>query len=383
MILHVVLTILKVAGILLLALVLLVLALLFAILFVPIRYRLAAAFTESEKHGEIKISWLLHLISVKASVELPPSAGEEGEAASDEGFSTEEEKHPLSGISHMQMGVQIRILGMDPLAVRAYMQKRRQKKAENKRAKQKKPERTVKTRQDIHDSHTEISGQAKVPSQNGPPEYAKDDARVKEAGNPEQTEYLLQKENVGQSGEKTSQNGQTERTGQKKRNEYAYKSGSKTFLYKIRALCDTIKQIPDFARLLVRKGKKILRKPEQMKKKLTRFLGKIEKYEAREVLWDVWAQVKHMLRHFRVRKGSGYFHFGTGDPARTGELCGVLYLLLPASCGEIEIEPHFTDTMLETELILRGHIRLIHMVRFAWWAFFNKKLRRLIHAFRR
>ncbi|MCD8023496.1 MAG: DUF2953 domain-containing protein [Lachnospiraceae bacterium] len=89
-----------------------------------------------------------------------------------------------------------------------------------------------------------------------------------------------------------------------------------------------------------------------------------------------------MLHHYRVRDGSGYIRFGTNDPALTGEMTGVLYLVFPASCGDISIEPQFTQAMFETELKIRGHIRTVHMVRTAWWAFRNKKLRRLIRAFR-
>ncbi|MCD7736924.1 MAG: DUF2953 domain-containing protein, partial [Lachnospiraceae bacterium] len=103
-------------------------------------------------------------------------------------------------------------------------------------------------------------------------------------------------------------------------------------------------------------------------------------YDVCETAKEAWAELRALLRHYRVRRGTGYFRFGTGDPALTGELAGLLYLILPTSCGELSIEPQFTDSMLETEMELYGHIRLLHLVKAALWAFRNKKLRRLVRA---
>ncbi|MCD8348485.1 MAG: DUF2953 domain-containing protein [Lachnospiraceae bacterium] len=390
-----ILTILKVAGVLLLALVLLVLALLLAILFAPIRYRVSAAFTDVRKHGEVKISWLLHLISVDAFVGLPPSVQEKtsGERSSESGSDPDDEKNPLSGLSNLRTGVQIRILGIDPMAVRAFFQKRKQKKAEKRHAGEKQTgRRRTKTRQ------AKQGGQREQDSRAGKSGRTKNTVQGEPVKDVEQTEEVRQTEQANRM-EKTESPAPEERIEreaaplrerkEKEKQEIPEKQGKQNFgkihsiLYKLRGLCDKIKQIPNAVRRLAQKGKKLLQKPEQMKRKMNRFLRKIEKYQARKVLLDVWAQVKRLLRHFRVRKGSGYLRFGTGDPAFTGELTGVLYLLLPASCGELDLEPQFTDTTLEMDLTIRGHIRLIHLIHFAWWAFFNKKLRRLIHAFRR
>ncbi|MCD8074167.1 MAG: DUF2953 domain-containing protein [Lachnospiraceae bacterium] len=417
MILHIFLTILKIAGIVLLVLVLLVAALLLAVLFSPIRYHLSGAFTEKKKSGAAEISWLLHLVSVKAFAEVLPAS--EKKAAADDSAGFDASVNPLPLRPEIQTGVQLRILGIDPFAVYSFFQKRKQKKAENKRARPKKSGRRKKAGQAEAGRERKQSGQAEAGRErkqcgqmeesgraNGAQQM--DDSgrgtvsrQTEQERQPGHTEKSEQNETAGQvkqtgQGEAfgwTAQTGQREAAGQAEQNRQGGRAGqnsqegrtghTKTFLDKIRAFCERIKQIPEQIRRLVRKGKKLLRKPEQIKRKISRFFKKAEKYEAREVLLDVWEQVKKMLHHFRVRKGSGYFRFGTGDPALTGELTGVLYLLLPANCGDIQITPQFTDTMLDTELEVRGHIRLIHPVRMAWWAFFNKKLRRLIRAFRK
>lgn len=400
----------------LLVLVLLVAALLLSVLFSPIRYHLSVAFTEEKKSGAAEISWLLHLISVKVSAEVLPVS--EKKAAADDSSASDASVNPLSLRSEVQTGVQLRILGIDPFAVHSFFQKRKQKKAENKRARPKKAGRKKKAgraeadREKKQPGQMEASGsqpmkearRANRSQQQEASERVTMSRQTEQERQPGHTEKSEQNETAGQAkktgqgeasgwtaqtgqGEAsgwTAQTGQREAAGQTEQNRQGGRAGhTKTFLDKIRAFCERIKQIPEQIRRLAGKGKKLLRKPEQIKRKISRFFKKAEKYEAREVLLDVWEQIKKMLHHFRVRKGSGYFRFGTGDPALTGELTGVLYLLLPTSCGEIQITPQFTDTMLDTELEIRGHIRLIHLVRMAWWAFFNKKLRRLIRAFRK
>ncbi|MCD8398210.1 MAG: DUF2953 domain-containing protein [Lachnospiraceae bacterium] len=403
-----ILTILKVIGILLLLLVLLVAALILSILLVPIRYRLSAAFTGEKKQGEVKISWLLHLISMDASVELPISAERaeppEGDTASEDDTDPENAKNPFSGLSEIRTKVQLRILGIDPAAVRAYFQKRKQKKIEKNR------EKREKRSQKGSAARVKQAGSGRQEQQNGQREAGQKKPSQRErsvsveqtSARPEHGEQASQKiqstdakqpsrEPLSEDAQQVTEHADTERASRMSRSEYAEhfsKNTEKTdktgaFLHKLRGFCGKIKQIPNQVRQLISKGKKLLQKPEQMKRKVQRFLRKIEKYEAKEVLSDCWTQVKGMLLHFRVRRGRGYFRFGTGDPALTGELTGVLYLLLPTSCGELQVEPQFTENMLETELEVRGHIRLIHLVRFAWWAFFNKKLRRLIRAFRK
>ena len=60
------LTILKVIGIILLVILGIVLLLICLVLFVPVRYRIRGRFDDEEKRGTATVSWLLHAISVTA-----------------------------------------------------------------------------------------------------------------------------------------------------------------------------------------------------------------------------------------------------------------------------------------------------------------------------
>ena len=67
---HVILTILKILGILLLVILGLLLVIVLSVLFVPVRYQLEGEKTSpgwSEANGKIRVSWLLHLIHLRYS----------------------------------------------------------------------------------------------------------------------------------------------------------------------------------------------------------------------------------------------------------------------------------------------------------------------------
>ena len=65
---HVILTILKILGIILLVLLGLLLVIVLSVLFVPVRYRLEGEKLSpgwSEANGQVRVSWLLHLIHLR------------------------------------------------------------------------------------------------------------------------------------------------------------------------------------------------------------------------------------------------------------------------------------------------------------------------------
>lgn len=90
-----------------------------------------------------------------------------------------------------------------------------------------------------------------------------------------------------------------------------------------------------------------------------------------------------MLKHFLPRKISGYLHFGTGAPDLTGELTGLIYLILPAGSRRFSVEPEFNETVLETDCRITGHIRFIHALVFLVRTAFDRQVWRLIRAIRR
>ncbi len=148
----------------------------------------------------------------------------------------------------------------------------------------------------------------------------------------------------------------------------------KNIFYKFRKSCDTIRQIPKRFRKRVRRVRRFLEQPGKI-------IEWLDDYDAAEVFRDVRFELSYLLHHFRVRRGIGLLHFGTGDPASTGVLAGAMYLLFPASLGEVTLQPEYTEAVLDTDLDIRGHIRVFHLLGSGWRLFRNQKLRRLVDAY--
>ena len=118
------------------------------------------------------------------------------------------------------------------------------------------------------------------------------------------------------------------------------------------------------------------------KRRLASTVSLIREYRPREVLELLWGYAKKLARHFRPRKIRGFLKFGTGDPALTGELTGILYLLLPVSAKDFSLEPEFHETALEADLAAWGRIRGIHLLVAAVEIFRNKQLKKIIRRLR-
>ena len=125
-----------------------------------------------------------------------------------------------------------------------------------------------------------------------------------------------------------------------------------------------------------------LQRAADIVEKYRQALDFVEDSNLKELFAEGKAELNGLWRHYRPRKAKGYLQFGTGDPALTGELTGILYLLLPVF-SEVEIAPDFNDPMLQTELELSGHIRACHLAAMAWRLFRDKKIRKWIAKIRK
>lgn len=64
-----------------------------------------------------------------------------------------------------------------------------------------------------------------------------------------------------------------------------------------------------------------------------------------------------LLRHILPRKIRGRIHFGTSDPAQTGEILGAVSVLFAMYGQGIRIVPDFDQAVFEGEAELQGHLR--------------------------
>ena len=89
---------------------------------------------------------------------------------------------------------------------------------------------------------------------------------------------------------------------------------------------------------------------------------------------DVKNYIKYILMVIKPKHIEGWVHVGLSDPADTGELIGVLAMILPLYDGFLDIRPDFDRQILEGRLKGDGRIRLCSIAKIIVRIIFNKNL---------
>lgn len=89
---------------------------------------------------------------------------------------------------------------------------------------------------------------------------------------------------------------------------------------------------------------------------------------------DVMLYIKTLWAVIKPKRLEGYVHFGLEDPANTGQLLGVLAIALPLYDDFLTIRPDFERACIEGNLEGNGKIRLFPVARLVLKVIFNKNL---------
>lgn len=359
--LHIILGILKIIGLLLGIILLLLLSVFLAVLFVPVRYRGRLARNQETTQARLRVTWLLRLISVAASFDLAQG-------------------RPV---------IEICLFGIPLARLRELLRKRKNRPPKRKKEKPTKCRRENPPREkplgpikdEEQESLTEpLSKEAGV-------EISEEE--IPPTALPEEEEADGTPESSPEEDAPPPNEAEAPPPGEKRRIwERLSALGDK-----IRGLFHMLRSIGDKVKRFLERLYRILSGiPGSLEKvgqsiaarvqKLRGFLDMLEEYEAKAVLGDVNKEFMTLLRHYRPREITGRLHFGTGDPAATGELTGFLYLLLPAR-AQLSVEPEFTEPAFEADLEFAGHIRAVHLIRAACHLLRNKRFMRLVKRLRK
>mgnify|MGYP000756136262 FL=1 len=328
---HIILAILKIVGILLAVLLGLVLLILLTVLFLPLRYRICA-----EKHGELKkstanvsVSWLFGILKVKAGYRngqisfVPQIFGKKIDFAKKNTGQTEDSSEE----------------------------------AENNETKNCETEKT----EDVSEEKKPLPV-----------------LEEKTKPDPEPSPKTETQENKASKSE--TQDGEMSELQAEDAAEPEKRHRFFNIIEKVRMQIEKIRN-----RILTAKeqAKKTIRSITKSKETLKRYLDFLRSDLSREVYQILKNHLFYLLRHIRPHKIKGYVHYGFGDPALTGEFTGILYLILPAKCEELDLEPDFEDQVCEGEVLALGHIRICHLALTGAKIFFDKKLKIYWKQFRR
>ncbi len=341
--LHILLTILKVIGIIILVLISLVILIIAAILFVPIRYSIDAVYDRKVKNLDfkIKITYLLHLISVKYIYKDDDGLSIKIFGIKTHFFDKEakamEEKLNKETKMFEKMSSEIKD-NMSEMPA-AYEQL---KKIDEER------DRLAENVNETSDSISENASSKDViqdkenVSQENKTDTIKDNTETQEneiditKSNTETQENIENNNKDDDTEENTEEFIKVEKQSIFSRIYSKIKAIISKIKYRFIKFCDTIK--------------KICKNVNDLKE----FISDDNTKEAFSFLKE---EALVLLKHIRPRRIKGYVHFGFDDPSYTGKLLGLIYMILRGSPKEFRINADFENKVFDGEIHAKGRVQ--------------------------
>lgn len=132
--------------------------------------------------------------------------------------------------------------------------------------------------------------------------------------------------------------------------------------YTFHKLCDTIVKIRD---------------------NLNYYLDLLQKQSTTRAIGTCKTQLMRIAKSLSSQKFQVNLHLGFEDPAVLGEILAVWGMLYPFHQGRIDIVPEFGQTILEGDILLKGKISLFVYLKVALILFFDKNIKQLIKQIKR
>ena len=130
-----------------------------------------------------------------------------------------------------------------------------------------------------------------------------------------------------------------------------------------RKAVETKEKIVDFFRDIKKQIRRFFKKLGALKNQSQEVVLFLKAKETKEA---VKAIIKHMIavgKHIAPSKLSGYIKIGMDDPAATGEIFGILGILLPLYYNKLTLIPDFEEKIIEGHVSGKGRIRFVFFLK--------------------
>ncbi|MBE6002863.1 MAG: hypothetical protein E7232_02050 [Lachnospiraceae bacterium] len=135
---------------------------------------------------------------------------------------------------------------------------------------------------------------------------------------------------------------------------------------------------PDFTEKTEKKFRRILDKIKEVSRKTTEIKAAVTDEENRAAVKLIIKNLKYLLRHYRFRSLNGNLSYGSEDPSSVGTVMMYLGMLYPVYGENFTIEPVFDRSVLTGDMRFKGRIRLIHLLVALIELMLNKKIRQFV-----
>ena len=336
--LHILFLILKIIGILLLIVLGIILSVLAIVLFVPVRYQLSAE-KERKIQAKVWLSWLAGAIRIQAGY--------------DEG----------------KTGIDVFLFGRSLLNRKPEKKKfrKRQKKRETEQLKKVKTEQSheIKTEQPQKIESEQIQEERTVSAITVPPEK-----EGQSENSAETEEHLCQPEK------------DTGQTGDRRKTRTDWKGITEKLSGVPRKIQSILQSIWQRGKRIKEMGKRLSDRKEKLKTTIGRWLDFWNLEVTQAAKTHVIKEMRYLLRHSLPRKAEGQIVIGLDDPAITGQVLGILYVLSAFTGNCLEIHGDFEKAILEGRFQINGHVRICHIAKAALSLLADKNIRRMVQLFR-
>jgi hypothetical protein len=158
------------------------------------------------------------------------------------------------------------------------------------------------------------------------------------------------------------ENGKFEKMERDEKN--AEKQGNTSFFQRIKIKLQTFRE----------KCNKLLRQLKKINRKREALLQIYHSRRFEQVKKDIKQYAVDIFRIVKPDKLEGKLVFGLEDPATTGQILGVVAMILPLYQEFLTVEPDFTQQVIKGNLKGKGKIRLVFVVKLAIKVILNKNL---------
>ena len=351
----VILTILKILGLILLILLGILILVVCLVLFIPVRYRIEGDYQSSKATVSSRVTWLLHFVSARILMEY------------ENAFS---------------LHIAVRVLGIPIFDNKKKAAKKKKKESKEAGYNPEEPSPDG-TDTEIQAASTDNSGNSESNNEESASwqrsdleELELEGTKVRETKG-EESEILASKILESEILETEIEEAEIKEVEiEESKNEADKKSlFEKLYIifgkfmqfieniqYTFHKLCDTIVKIRD---------------------NLNYYLDLLQKQSTTRAIGTCKTQLMRIAKSLSPQKFQVNLHLGFEDTAVLGEILAVWGMLYPFHQGRIDIVPEFGQTILEGDILLKGKISLFVYLKVALILFFDKNIKQLIKQIKR
>lgn len=318
--LHIILTILKIIGIIVLVIIGLVLLICACILFVPVRYNARITYKDKLK-TDVRVTYLFHAVSAKYR------------------------RKDAEG------NIELRIFGFKTHFFDREKKEQNKKYEEDTRMFEEMSEQMKGLEEKKEDTHQTVTKE----------EYHSD-----------------KKDTIGKEFDEANiQNGDSGKENAMSHELYGAEEALKKpkGINKIKKIKIKIKEI---IRKIKYRFKKICGTIRKVFKNIRDFKAFISDDKTKKALSLIKKESVKLIKHIRPKKIRGYLIFGFDDPSYTGRVLGLIYMFSRGTRKNFQIGPDFENKVFETDVQIKGRIQVYFLLIIAYRFYKDKNFREVI-----